>query len=387
MALLAKRVLHFIDSGGVYGAERVILNLSQEMQRTPEFIPVVGCIVDTANDKNDLYNAAQAAGIEAIKIPIRNTRLLTDLPRAAKMLSEHKIDLIHSHGYKPSVFGFAIRLLRRIPVIATCHLWFEPEKAPLKMRTMIWLEKRFYRWFPQVIAVSEPIQTVLNNNGVPSSRTQIVKNGVDIPEVNLSDIEKAALRSELNIKAGTLCILNAGRLARQKAQWTLIETAALLKKECLAKSEQPDFKILIIGEGPLEGELRKLITLFQVEDCVSLLGFRSDINQLLAITDIFALPSLDEGMPMSLLEATAARVPVITTAVGDIPKLIIHEKTGLIVPVEDATSLATAINLLHNSPDLAKELAIAAQTQMQQHYSSQAMGQQYHHIYSQLLNP
>lgn len=388
MSLVRKRVLHFIESGGVYGAERVILNLSREMQNTPDVHPVVGCIVNSLQEQSDLYDAAVSQGIEALKIPIPNARLPFALPKAARLLRDQKVDLIHSHGYKPSVFGFVIRQLTGIPVITTCHLWFEPNKAPLKTRVMIALEKIFYRRFPCVIAVSEPIKSILIQHGIQPENIKVIKNGVDLPQAQLSSAEKNNLRAELGLAATTFCILNAGRLARQKSQHTLIEAAAILKQSKVLQADSatgPGFHIIIIGEGPLEKELRQLIAQHQLEDCVSLLGFRSDIDRLLAIADVFALPSLDEGMPMALLEAAAAQVAVITTAVGDIPKLITHDSTGLIIPKENPQALADAIQKLAQNPAQRAQLATAAQTAMQAQNSSQAMGQQYHLVYKNLL--
>lgn len=375
-----QRVLHFIESAGVYGAERVILNLSLEMQKTGNYTPVVGCIVDSINSESALYDAALAAGIEAIKIPIANARLLSDLPKAAKLLAEQHIAIIHSHGYKPSVFGFIIRLLKKIPVIATCHLWFEPSKGPLKTRVMIRLEKFFYRWFPKVIAVSEPIKAILLNSNLSAAQVGIVCNGVDIPQANHASPMNHPLRKILGINEYTFCLLNSARLTRQKAQWVLVKAAAILKER-----GEP-VRILIVGEGALEQELREQIAAEKVSDCVELLGFRKDIDQLLAMSNAFALPSIDEGMPMSLLEAAAAAKPIISTLVGDIGKLIKHEATGLVIPTEDPVALADAILRLKNNADFAQGLAQQAHAHMLQHYSSQAMCAAYVDIYNNVLN-
>ena len=374
-----KRILHFIESAGVYGAERVILNLSLQMQINTSYVPVVGCIVESPENDSALYDAAVTAGIEAVKIPIANSRVFTDLPKAAKQLIKLKIHLIHSHGYKPSVFGFIIRLLTKIPVIATCHLWFEPSKGPLKTRVMIRLEKFFYRWFPKVIAVSEPIKNILLNSNLRPSQVAIVRNGVDLPE-NISSVDISRLRQELDIKDSDFCVLNNARLTRQKAQWTLIKAAAILKRQ------NEHVRILIVGEGPLEKELRTQIASENVGDIVQLLGFRTDINQLLTVSNIFALPSIDEGMPMALLEAAAASKPIISTLVGDIGKLIQHEKTGLVIGTESPSELASAILRLKNNASLAQQLAHEAHTLMQQQYSSHAMCSAYIIIYDQLLN-
>lgn len=379
MTLSNKRILHFIESEGVYGAERVILNLSQQLLVQGEYTPVVGCIVTSPNATSALYDAAIKLNIEAIKIPIANSRLIVDLYKASRQLTAEKISLIHSHGYKPSVFGYLLKKITNIPVIATCHLWFEPSKGPLKMRVMITLEKFFYRWFPKIIAVSEPIKQILLDSKLPAENIELIRNGVDTPEIKLCTEEKLALRQTLGVSPNDYCILNSARLNRQKAQWVLIKAANLLKLQ------GANVKILIVGEGPLHQELSELIAREQVEDQVKLLGFRSDIDKLLSIADLFALPSIDEGMPMSLLEAAAAKTPIVSTDVGDIGKLIKHENTGLIIPLESPETLASAIIRLQNDTLLAQRLAISCHESMVLNYSSRAMCLAYLPIYQSVI--
>lgn len=377
---MQKKILHFIDSEGVYGAERVILNLSQKMLAQPEFIPVIGCILSNPQAANPLFDAAQAAGIEAHKIVIANSKLLRDIPRAAGQLKSLGISLIHSHGYKPSVFGFFIARRMGIPIISTCHLWFDPKRGPAKMRVMIWMEKKLYRYFPKIIAVSDPIKEVLAQAGLPAQRLDLVRNGVDIPDVQLSEQQRADLRSQLGLAPDDLVILNSGRLARQKAQWILVKAASILQQQ------GRKIQVLIVGEGGLRPELEAQIAQEKVNCCIKLLGFRGDINQLLAISDIFALPSLDEGMPMSLLEAAAATKPIVATAVGDIAKLVRQGESGMIIPTENPQALADAIATLQDDQALAQRLAASAHRQMRAEYSSDAMCARYKTIYRELLN-
>lgn len=373
-----QRILHFIESEGVYGAERVILNLSQQLQTDNHYAAVVGCIVNNPASQSDLYDAAQAAGIEAIKIPISNKYVCFHLPKAAKQFENLKINLIHAHGYKPAVYGFIIRLLTGIPILSTCHLWFEPTNAPLKTRIMIWLEQFFYQWYPKIVGVSEPILEVLRKRKLPDKKLALIRNGVDIPSTPTENTLQN-LRAELQLTPDDYCVINCARLTRQKDQASLIEAGRILKEQSFP------IKLLILGQGPLKAELKQQIQNSGMEQHVHLLGFREDIPALLAIADVFALPSLDEGMPMSLLEAAASSKPIITTLVGDIGKLIQHNKTGLTIPVGDPASLADAIIQLKNNPALAKLLADNAHAVMVKNYSSHAMYQQYILIYRELL--
>lgn len=374
-----RRILHFIESEGVYGAERVILNLSRQLKMNTTYTPVVGCIVAHRDSACALYDLAIQLGLEATKIPIANSKLPRDLYHAANHIKHLDIDLIHSHGYKPSVFGFIIKLLKRIPIIATCHLWFEPSKGPLKMRVMISLEKKIYRWFPKVIAVSEPIKETLLKCNLSSSQVELVPNGVEIPAQQLTFDEKVLLRKNLNLANNAFCVLNSARLTRQKAQWVLVKAAAILKHQ------NENVSILIVGEGSLANELKELILNEKVETHVQLLGFRPDVNKLLEFSDAFALPSIDEGMPMSLLEAAASAKPIISTLVGDIGKLIQHEKTGLVIPTEDPAALASAIVRLKNSHELSQHLAQQAHEKMASCYSSEAMCKRYASIYDAIF--
>ena len=374
------RVLHFIESGGIYGAESVIINLSREMVAAGRYEPVVGCIVQRDDEEVDLVRVASSLGIEAHRIKIPNSRVLLDLPRTARRLRELRIDLIHCHGYKPSVFAYGLGLLSGIRVMATCHLWFIDKTAPFKTRALIGMEKFLYRYFPAVVAVSQDILDVLQSAGVRPDRVKLIRNGIA-----LADYECAQPRptgASLGIEGlgdADLCVLNVGRLTEQKAQRDLIAAAALVK------AVTARVKVLIVGEGELRAELTQQIAAAKVGDVVSLLGFRSDIGLLLRRADIFALPSLDEGMPISLLEAVAARVPVVATKVGDIPKLIADGNTGLIVQRHDPAGLAAAILALAGDAARRTELAERAWHALAGSYSSRQMYDRYAQVYQAVL--
>jgi len=374
-----KTILHFIDSGGVYGAENVILNLSKEMKSDGVYEPVVGCIVPDASQPNDLYEAALACGLRAEKIVIRNRALLWDLPRAARRLKDLEVDLVHSHGYKPSVFGQLMKPLSRIPVMATCHLWFKDPNRPLKMRLMIFLELNFYRRFPVVVGVSEAIRTVLVESGVDAGRTIVIRNGVEV--IDLAD--KASRRNDtrraLGISNDDFLVINTGRLTAQKSQKTIVEAATRLVNNGLP------LRVFIVGEGELASDLEREIRAAGVENSVTLTGFRRDITDLLLASDLFVLPSLDEGMPMSLIEAASAALPVIVTPVGDIPKLINQGESGLIVPPQDPQALSEAIRTVHNDRVFAGQLGTGARDSMKRNFSREAMAKNYLSVYRDLL--
>jgi len=140
-------------------------------------------------------------------------------------------------------------------------------------------------------------------------------------------------------------------------------------------------RFLIVGEGPLGPELEALVRQHDVADVVTLSGFRDDVEALLQAADLFILPSLDEGMPMSLLEAAGRRLPVVVTPVGDVADLITDGETGLLIPPEDVPALVQAITRLMEDPSLGRRMGEAVFKKLEQEYSSEAMYRHYAEVY------
>ncbi|ARN74520.1 glycosyltransferase [Oceanicoccus sagamiensis] len=378
-----KKVLHLIDSGGVYGAEKVILNLSQHMRSNQEFTPIIGCIVNSEQDNNDLYDAALALNIDAIKVPIRNTLIAYDALLAGKAFQRSGIDIIHSHGYKPSVLAFFISLFTDIAITATCHLWFNPNQGPIKMRVMVALEKQFYkhRNFSYIIGVSEEIGEELSSKGIATEKIKIIKNGINIADFAKQKKDGDLLRKALNISDSDIVVSNIARLTQQKSQSTLLEAAALLRHQ------GHPVELLIVGEGELKEDLLAQADHLAISEHVHFLGFRDDIPALLNISTAFAMPSIDEGMPISLLEAAAAKTPIITTQVGDIGKLIVDNDSGLIIDIDKPQQLADKIlTVALDTSGKISQFTDKAYQMMEEHYSARAMTDNYQTLYRTLLD-
>ncbi len=371
------KILHLIESSGLYGAESVILNLSREMKTVGMYEPVIGCIVSSPDEKNDLYDKALSYNIESLKIVIRNSCLFVDLPAFVLRCREMDIHIIHSHGYKPSVYGFFVKLFTGIHVTSTCHLWFMGANRPLKQRIMTALELFCYRFFPVVIGVSEPIRKILIDHKVSGDKIVVIKNGIFLGDYNgIKSDKHNCLRTEFDIKEGLPIVLNVARLNEQKDQSSIISAA----KQLIDKGFH--YKFFIVGEGHLRHSLELEISEKGLQKDVFLLGYRDDIPMLLRNSDVFILPSIDEGMPMALLEAIASKIPVVATQVGDIPKLIAHEKTGFIVNIKDVNSLSEGISCVLEHPEQSSEMAENAYEELQEKYSSSSMYRQYDVVYN-----
>jgi glycosyltransferase involved in cell wall biosynthesis len=373
------RILHLIESDGIYGAEKVVLHLCQETLCDAELEPLVGCIVGDTERPSALAQASRVMQVPAVDLRLDKRRMLYDLPRLYRTIASLRPQVVHAHGYKASLLAGLLRPFIGAAVLPTCHLRFTGETTSLTTRLLMRAEVRYYRWLPYVVAVSSPIRDFVVASGVLPQHVVVIPNGIDLPDEKAPQAEtRGRIRAELGIASDTFLILNVARLTEQKAQRDIVLACRRLldvAHDCTA---------LIVGEGELRSTLQESILAMGLEQRVRLLGFRSDIRALMAAADLFVLPSLDEGMPMSLLEAMAARLPIVATPVGAIPDVIEYEKDGLIVPVGHPNALADAIGRCVTDSSLRERLADAAHAKLVSHYSSQAMFRRYRELYRAL---
>jgi glycosyltransferase involved in cell wall biosynthesis len=199
-----------------------------------------------------------------------------------------------------------------------------------------------------------------------------VPNGIEVPPaVRRPD---PALRAELVRGRPDYVVLTPARLHEQKGHAYLLAAAARV----------PEATFVLAGDGPLRPELERLAAERNVADRCVFLGYRSDVSDLLAAADVFVLPSLFEGLPVSVLEAMAAERPVVATAIGGTDEAVTHEVTGLLVPPRDPAALAAAIRRLQADPQLAGRLAAAGRERVQREFSSAATARNVMRIYDEV---
>jgi glycosyltransferase involved in cell wall biosynthesis len=370
--------LHFIESGGLYGAENVVLNLSLEMSRQGRYKPIIGCIAENANDRIALYDRAESCGITAVYFVISKHAFAFQVLKSVRQVKQYGIDIIHTHGYKAAIVGFLIHILSGIPIVGTCHLWFDHFSNKMRYMLMARLERLFYKYFSVCICVSNVILSRFLQMNEYMKNTLVIYNGIERYS-HIESIDKNAIRKELGIQNDYPIILNAGRLAPQKAQCDIISAAMMLKENGMPVN------MIIAGDGTLRECLDKQIENLNLADVVKLVGFRDDIARLLEVSDIFLLPSLEEGLPIALLEAMSARVPIIATPVGEVPMIIEHGVNGLLVPVNDAGAIARAIErYLKNLPE-ARRMSENAFEQFERTFSSSIMYAEYAKVYESVI--
>jgi glycosyltransferase involved in cell wall biosynthesis len=358
--------LQVISTGGMYGAERVLLELASYLQAQGWDSRVLA--IDGAGAV-PLVSAARQRGLRAEVLSAQPLSWLQQARALASYVEQQSVDVVHSHGYKPDVLLAAMGQTKRRACIATCHSWYS---VNLKLRVFEQLDKLSLRRFAAVIAVSEEIELDILRAGVSRARLQYIPNGLD-PVVPAADA-RAQVRAELGLAATQQLLLRVGRLARSKGNDVLLRAIATLPSEL-----QPT--IAFLGDGEEQQALRQLAETLGVLPRVAFLGFRDNVQDYLAASDVFVIPSLQEGLPMVLLEAMAAACPVVATEVGAMGTVMVDREEGLLVPPGDVEALAGALKRMLSEPALAAACGAAARAAFQARFSRDAMGGRYASIY------
>lgn len=251
------------------------------------------------------------------------------------ILREKKIDILHCHKHKPTIYGTMASLLcSGVHVIS--HIHGLARTRSLKRRVTNWIVLRHAE---RIIAVSDSVrQDVIRSNwGIDPERVVTVRNCIDLKSIDSIKISKSDARLKLGIGDNEFVFGTVGRLAHTKGQIYLIDAFSQIAQKV------PHAKLVIIGDGPLNGDLKQQVAGLGISHKVLFTGYRNDVLELLRGFDVFILPSLAEGLSIALLEAMASKLPVVASRVGGIPEVFGQSECGKLVPPKDASVLASAM--------------------------------------------
>jgi glycosyltransferase involved in cell wall biosynthesis len=367
-----KKALQLVSTGGVYGAERVLLEVASYV-RSAGWQSHVAAIDGSGADA--LVSAARARGLEAAKLTTGKDSLMAQARAMARYVDEFGIEIVHSHGYKPSVLMTVMAQTRARVKIATCHGWL---RGGAKLRMFEYLEKRALHRFDAVVAVSPQIQATLLQARVPGDRVHLIANGLDAPSAN--PLARDAVRRELGVPDRCCLVVAIGRLDAAKGNSLLLRAVADLPPGI------DEWSLAVVGDGAEREYLPGLAAELGLAGRVSFLGYRLDVADILAAADLFVLPSLMEGLPMVLLEAMAAGRAIVATTVGAIPEVVVDRVQGLLVAPGNVGALASAVGRCLADPVLRATLGHAAAARHRDSFSRAAMGRHYLQLYEALYS-
>lgn len=360
------QVVHSLEVGGM---ERVAAHLAMYVQKP--YKSLVVCLTI----KGPFAPLVEAAGIEVIALEKRPGKDLGLPRRLAKILKDRRIHILHAHNSGPMFTGtWAAKLAGCKGVIVTDHSRYFPERP-----TVIATEMVLSRIVDEIVSVSEHNKNeLIKRLHWPAKKITVIPNGVeDIPEIDAETENR--LRREFGLADDMPTMLTMARLEKQKNIILLVEAMRVLRDRGLP------CRLIIGGEGTEREPIEKLRHEYGLEDRVFLPGWRLDSSALCRVVDLFVLPSDWEGLPMSILEAMSASLPILATDVGDVSKAVIAGENGLLVPPRDLDKMATALAELIGDPEKRRRFGAASRAIWQRHYSVEGMARRYEEIYARYV--
>jgi len=346
------RIVHTESSLGWGGQEIRILSESKGLIARGHDVRVVGA------PQSRICAEAPAWGVPAVVLPIgrKGWRGLRSL---AWWLKRNPCDIVVTHSSTDSwlsAVALSVLLAGRTPIVRVRHVSVPVSKGPLTR----WL---YTRAASRIVTTGEALKReLIDGNGFPAGRVESVPTGID--PVRFAPGDRAGARARLGLPDTPLVGIVA-TLRSWKGHKFLIEAVAELPA---------DVGLVIVGEGPMREQLEALVTERGLRERTVFAGNRADVAPWLQAMDVFALPSYaHEGVPQALIQAMMTGLPCVTTAVGSIGELAIHEKTALVVPAQDAGALSQALSLLLKDERLRRALGDAARAHAVANHSYERM--------------
>jgi glycosyltransferase involved in cell wall biosynthesis len=295
--------------------------------------------------------------------------------RLARTLRKRKIDVLHSHMFRASLFASPIGKLSGVPVIIeTTHVRETWRKGWFKSKFIV--DRAVCHLIDRYIAVSEAnSRYLIERKRIPERKVCIIQNGCSIERVDPLRAHPEGIRESLGFSKSDLVLLVMARLEAQKGHRILLQALSLLRTEI------PTIRLICLGTGTLKDKLTKTVQDLGLEDIVRFVGFRSNVGDWLAAADIGVLPSFYEGLPLTAVETLAAGVPLVATAVDGTPEVVIDGETGHLVPPGDPPAMAEAIRRLARQPELRRKFAIAGRDRILNQFTIQRQVEQTSNLY------
>ncbi len=372
-------VLHLIGSNLVGGPEKQILHHAQDLQDT-DYRLSIGSFHDL-QDRPEILVAAEQRNIPTLCLP---GGLRPDLVhRLSQMLLERKGSLLCTHGFKANVVGYLAS--RRTSTFHVAFVrGFTAENRRIRLYEM--LERQALKRADRVVCVSESqaqqIALIRGNRRAPI----VVKNAM-LPPYSRPQDRPPISRNDLGIPKSAFVFGSVGRLSTEKGHRFMVSAFHQL---CVQAQLGAQLYLIIVGDGKEEQPLKQQATQLGIREQIHFAGFQGSPTEWMKTMDCLIQPSLTEGTPNSVLEALCLNLPVIASAVGGVPDLIVDGRNGLLVPAADVKQLAAAMKKMWLSPDLRNRLAAGAEDLLQEYspaYQRQRLMDVYDEVFRGKLHP
>lgn len=368
-------VLHFTITKVRGGVEEHILLLLSGLDRA-RFRPMLVCPPELV----EKFGTDLPVDVEFIPFPFPFGSMASAAWQFAGILRKHKVDILHSHMFQASRMASPVGRLCGVPLILeTPHVREQWRRGWLKGSFVI--DRLLSHSVNHYIAVSEANAGYLTGQkGLPTAKIVVIEPGINLDRFDPNLSPPMDLKKNLGFAESDLVVLVVGRLEPQKGHRFLLDAFPSVRREF------PQARLVCLSDGSLRRTLEKQAEALRIRDVVHFAGYQADLSPWLALADICVLPSLYEGLPVSIVESLAAGRAVVATAVDGTPEVLLDGKTGLTVPPSDSEALAVAICRMLRNPDERRAMAQAGRQWVLERFGKERMIRRTQDFYLQAWN-
>jgi glycosyltransferase involved in cell wall biosynthesis len=369
------RLLWLIDSLRVGGAETLALSFVRKHDRARIELYVAYL---QAVEGDHLEEDLREAGVKTFLVGAKNLRDWRAFHRLLGFVRGEQIDLIHAHLTYSAIWASLLSRFTRVPSVASLHV-APQEGGRSGLRERI-LRFALNRWASAAVMVSAALGREYAARGLHEAKLRTVHNGIEGERFRRPREEaRDVLGREFGIEAdapvvATVCVLRAPK----GVDYLLRAIPSILQRV-------PNARFLIVGHGEMRESWGRLAEELGVGEAVIWAGHRADVDTFLSGCDLFVLPTLADAFPTVLLEAMAASVPAVASAVGGVPEIVEDGVTGLLVPPRDSSALATAVTRILGDAQLRESMRKAARASAEQKFTTEAWLQRLERLYAEVV--
>ena len=364
------RVVYLAHAFMVGGAEEMVLNLVRHLPQ--RFEPLVCCIHEAGPIGAEIARTGTPVTVLGLNPGLRRP---WDVARIQRYLSDARPQIVHTFLLTASLYGRLAAMLARVPIVIGTEVnIYEHKRGSHAMA-----ERLLMAGTDRVVVSAESVREFyIRQVHADPAKVEVIYNAVDWSQLQTT-MTREAMRASLGLASAATVAGIIARLTEQKAHGCLFDALA-------ATPELAGVQLLVVGDGELGAALRARTEALGLTSRVHFLGARRDLGNLLAAMDVFVLPSLWEGLPLSLVLAMGAGVPVVATNVAGIPEVVEEGRTGLLVPPADSAALGRALARLFGDASLRQRLGRDARAAVLPRFGVDGYVSSVTHLYDRLLS-
>lgn len=357
-------ILHLVISLETGGLERFVLDLIEA--NAPHSNQVIVCLEGPGT-------LAKNCSAEIVALHMPPGMHLSFAWQISKIVQERQVDLIHTHNEKAQFYGGIAGWLAKVPILHTKH-----GRNNLDWRTVL-RNNISSRFCTNIVAVShDAARECTDDEKIPVNKVTTILNGVDTVRYS-PGVDQQAAKARLGIDSQTLVVGIVARLAPVKDHATLLKACKILVESGC------QFRLLVVGDGPLRQQLHEFVDVLGIGEQVIFTGMREDIPDLMQAMDVFVLSSVSEGISLTLLEAMACCLPVVATAVGGNPEVVVEGTTGFLAKSGSPEDIAAKLTQVLSTKELRKSMGAAGRSRVLEKFSLNTSAQAYLNLYRTIV--